>query len=386
MPVSSDLFNETVHYLERHEETLRIKKLIFCLCKKYWENDLNVLNSCSLEDLVNELIQSKPSVEQLTFSMYKLVKTLNRPKVYATVAKAILDRLSSLYTDFQAEELDLVNVEPIYAHTQVSEPELVFKQIATNFANHQEESRIKKMVFAVCKNRWENNVDVINHYGFKDLIVELYEQYPTLGDLDIALATIVENINKKTLYLAISNIISKQLSLLYENFQEPVESAKEVGTQIYNTQIIQFNQAVNVPQPYSEPKPLRQSDYETSVIDITSEQMVTELKSVQIAPAQISPKTYDLFELRMEIVQYTNPLRAKILLFSLLFHPWDRSGQDWSMLRSYALDDLLEQLLKSGRPLSEIEAKLYETAKSLSDPETQLQVASTIIETIKFYL
>ena len=117
-------------------------------------------------------------------------------------------------------------------------------------------------------------------------------------------------------------------------------------------------------------EPSSASAFETSVIDITSDQMVTELKQVQPTPAPSPPKpTYDIFEIRLEIMQYTNPLRAKILLFSLLFHPWDRSGQDWSTLRSYTLDDLLEQMLQSGRSMAEIEGKLYNMAKSLNDPD-----------------
>lgn len=120
---------------------------------------------------------------------------------------------------------------------------------------------------------------------------------------------------------------------------------------------------------------------------------MTELKPVQpiqvIQPVQPnSPqKTYDLFELRLEIIQYTNPLRVKILLLSLLDdHPWEGSKQDWSMLRSHTLDNLLEQLIDSGKSLVEVATKLYEIAKSQKDSEANLQTASTIIEALKFLL
>jgi hypothetical protein len=43
MQLSMDVFNEVVRYLDSHEEKLRIKKLIFCICKKYWENAPNIL-------------------------------------------------------------------------------------------------------------------------------------------------------------------------------------------------------------------------------------------------------------------------------------------------------------------------------------------------------
>ncbi|MFM7713476.1 MAG: hypothetical protein ACKO7A_12405, partial [Microcystis sp.] len=66
MQLSSDVFNQVVRYLDSHEEKLRIKKLIFCICKKSWENDPNILNSVGMEDLVKELVELKTSKEQLT--------------------------------------------------------------------------------------------------------------------------------------------------------------------------------------------------------------------------------------------------------------------------------------------------------------------------------
>jgi len=98
MQLSIDVFNDVVRYLDSHEEKLRIKKLIFCICKKYWENEPNILNSVAMEDLVKELVQLKTNKEQLTFSVYKLVKTLNRPKVYLGVATVIIEQISQLYS------------------------------------------------------------------------------------------------------------------------------------------------------------------------------------------------------------------------------------------------------------------------------------------------
>jgi len=96
MQLSIDVFNDVVRCLDSHEEKLRIKKLIFCICKKYWENDPNILNTVAMEDLVNELVQLKTSKEQLTFSVYKLVKNLSRPEVYAGVAPVIIKQISKL--------------------------------------------------------------------------------------------------------------------------------------------------------------------------------------------------------------------------------------------------------------------------------------------------
>ncbi|MGH2412430.1 MAG: hypothetical protein ACRDEA_01775, partial [Microcystaceae cyanobacterium] len=65
MQLSSDSFNEIAQHLESHEEALRLKKLLFCVCKKYWENDSNILNNFATKDLIQEIVQSQISLEQL---------------------------------------------------------------------------------------------------------------------------------------------------------------------------------------------------------------------------------------------------------------------------------------------------------------------------------
>lgn len=55
------------------------------------------------------------------------------------------------------------------------------------------------------------------------------------------------------------------------------------------------------------------------------------------------------------------------------------------MLRSYTLDDLVEQLLESGRSLENIDHKLQETAKTMNEADLHSQAGSTIVETIRPY-
>lgn len=383
MQLSSNIFYQAIQGLDNHPESLRIKKLIFCICRKSWENNTDVLNKLSLENLVKELIQEQSTVEKLTLSLYKLVKTLNRPKVYAGVAKAIIEKLSPVYQDLnKATDIIELQASNSYQETKVSDTEFLLNQVVKNLTHHSETVRIHKLIYAITKHTWENNLTVIQNYGLKNLIIESLEIYPTKQDLTNAFLKLVANINKKDLYLAISKIILGQIGELYDTLPNE-ENSRPEDPNSYSTQIIAINQASDE----NRHKSVTASAFETSVIDIISEQVVTELSQTRAVSPSLPPQTtYDLFELRLQIMQYTNPLRAKILLFSLLFHPWDRSGQDWAMLRSYTLDDLLEQLLQSGRPLADIEVKLYNTAKSLSDPDTQLQSASTIIEALKPFL
>lgn len=393
MQLSSDIFNEVVYYLDNHEESLRIKKLIFCICKKYWENDITILNSVTLNELVQELLQLKPSNDKLTFSVYKLVKTLNRSNVYAPLAKVIIDQLSRLYHSqvnysSKAVETQLIPLQ-IETTTIYKSSELVIDQVVANLASHQEESRLKKLIFAACKNQWQNNINVIDSYGLKNLILELRQTYQNKVDLREVFNKIVKNINKKDVYLAIANLILNQIEMLYDTevyYEE--ENQSKVETRIVETEIIDLEETkINLSDKETQVYPfikqnIANQNFATTIVNPDNLQGCTAINLAVPPSVEQHHKEYDPFELRLEIQQYTNPLRAKILLFSILFQPVDQTGQDWSALRSYTLEDLLDQLIQSGKNINELEMNLYNIARIQADVDSNLQTANVIIQAI----
>ena len=399
MQLSIDVFNDVVRYLDSHEEKLRIKKLIFCICKKYWENEPNILNGVAMEDLVKELVQIKTNKEQLTFSVYKLVKTLNRPKVYLGVATVIIEQISQLYSNIAAAyDNQLLPVKPEVnpSFTTVNndvnnEEDNLLRQVVSGIENHRETARIQKLMFAACKNRWENDQAVINNYGLKNIVLELQRNNPNFLSLRQTLKQVAKNINKKALYLALADIILTQLEHLYDTDNDDEEEDNESKSQRFNTQIVDLKNdsdsaAKTTSFSTSRSDPV---DFSSSIINLNEPQLVMELPFAEPAYSNNNPSNfpqipaYDPFEIRLEIFQYANPLRAKILIFSLLFHPWDRSGQDWSTLRSYTLEDLLKQLIQSGKSLQDIEVQLYNIAQTQMDTDANVQTASILVQTLQ---
>ena len=399
MQLSIDVFNDVVRYLDSHEEKLRIKKLIFCICKKYWENEPNILNSVAMEDLVKELVQLKTNKEQLTFSVYKLVKTLNRPKVYLGVATVIIEQISQLYSNIAAaydNQLLLVEPEVNPSFTTVNndvnnEEDNLLRQVVSGIENHRETARIQKLMFAACKNRWENDQAVINNYGLKNIILELQQNNPNFLSLQQTVNRVAENINKKALYLALANIILTQLEPLYDTDNDDEEQDNESKSQILNSQMVHLNNDCNYAAKTTSLSPSRSEpvDFSSSIIDLKEPQLAMELPFAEPASSNNNPSNspqipaYDPFEIRLEIFQYANPLRAKILIFSLLFHPWERSDQDWSTLRGYTLEDLLQQLIQSGKSLKDIEVQLYNIANSQMDRDANVQTASILVQALQ---
>ena len=399
MQLSIDVFNNVVRYLDSHEEKLRIKKLIFCICKKYWENNPNILEGVTMEDLVKELVQLKTSKEELSFSVYKLVKNLNHPQAYLGIATVIIEQISQLYGDIAAAyETQLLPLEPAVnpRFTGVNnavnnEEDNSLRQVVSSLENHLETERIQKLMFAACKNRWENDRSVINNYGLRNIILELRQNNPNFLSLRQTINQIAENINKKALYLALADIILTQLEPLYDTDSDYEE--EESNSQIFNDQMVHLNddcdssaKTASFSSSRTRSKPV---EFPSSIIPLNEPQVVMGLHFSESASLKNNPSNspqiaaYDPFAIRLEILHYANPLRAKILIFSLLFYPWDQNSQDWLTLRSYTLEDLLQQLIESGKSLKDIEIQLYHIAQTQMDRDANVQTAGILVQVLQ---
>jgi hypothetical protein len=381
MPLPPNLLNEAATCLKNHQEALRIKKVIFCLSKKYWENNPIVLSAFTESALIEKLLENYPTLDEFKTTLVKLIKTLNRPNVYTEIGKVVFEQISRLYKYLESEPEPQTAIVVPTAIVPASSPEIVYS-IANSLETHQEEARIKKVIYSVCRRRWENDVQLINSYSLQSLINELIRTYPTKESLHHALIKLVQNINKQNLYLAIANIIVERLAVLYNNEETnflPVES----NAPVINHQYIQVNHSYH----FSSAAAAQQFVPQAAVAQVSAVEESRDREPEFIAPEVHSqPKSIKIFDLRLEIVQYTNPLRAKVLLFSVLYQSWDKNNQDWTMLRSYTLDDLLKELIQTHKAIEDIETKLFGAARVLNDFESNLQTASTIVEAIKPYM
>jgi hypothetical protein len=270
----------------------------------------------------------------------------------------------------------------IAPQTTVLDPTFLAERIAQTLAQHSEQVRIKKLMFAVGRGYWENDLNTIDNYGFTNLVADLRKTFPTKGELQFGFNAIVQNINKATLYQAIANLILKQMDCLYEELAEVIDEEENENVSALSTMIRPVeNLSIHQSSPSHEATAIiefKRSSKDESAVTV----LETPVKTKSKALINI-PKDYNLFELRLEIIQHTNPLRAKILLFSIRFHTWDNSSQDWSMLRSYGLDDLVEQVILSGQSLAELDEQLHQHAERLNEPDTYAQTAAAIVQTLK---
>lgn len=325
-------FSEIVRRLEQDANAARIKKLILYACKNWWENDPDRLSVISLQSLVQELRYLNPTLEHLKYKLHLLVGTLSKQEEYLQVATTIIENLTGLYRSATPIEKTTINTNPLDAIGGKLQ-----NQITKILEQEVHSSRIKKLMIYAARKHWEADPLKIDQAEINRLISELAHQYPTIESLQIGLAAIVKSLNKPIEYAAIANMILREMGKLYSQEGEAIspESTNDLATQ-----------AVAPP-------------------------------SSQTAPA------IELFDMRLEIVKFANPLRAKILLFSLVYYPFTYKEQDWSNLKLYSLEGLLRSVTTVCHSLEDLQSNLEVAAQQLNPPEDYVEVVRVILKSLK---
>ncbi|WP_017296187.1 hypothetical protein [Geminocystis herdmanii] len=381
MIVSSDIISSIAHDLSRSQEAKRAKKLIFYVSQRYWESDFAIVNSYSFETLLVSLYENNPTLDDLKALLYQAVNTLNRKEVYVKIAKYVFQRMSPLY-----------NEEEHSSHQEENNQSNEFEsslldRIAENIEYHEESPRIKKLIFAACKQYWENDINVIEMYDIKELLLELYQLYPNPKRLKKALENIVSTINRQNFYSFIADTIVGELTYLYKH--ETVEVTTDNGNEEEETQLIKAkNKNIESPPVTINQETNTETSEESSDdsdLDLSGSMIAGDVPEGQVIPWL---KLDNLFDLKHEIMQYTNPLRAKIMLFYAMYQI-DISEQHWSIVRTCSLDDLLIRMFQQyGKDIKTIESHLMSVANSSIEglePDDNAQTVSAIVESVKHF-
>lgn len=331
--------------LQEHKNAIRIKKLIFCACQRKWVNNVEILSQYSLRALLRELVTTYNTPEQLSHILYSIVETLNRKAVYYPLADELIEQLVPLYTQKATQASGT-------SQAKLSIP-LNFEQILHELTAQEDLLRIKKLIYCACEDEWVNNITHLEQLTLNELVVKLLQLNPTQAQLSHTLYQVVTSLNRQGEYFLIANLILDQLLKLY--------AVPEAMTQVVA----------------SAPLAAQQHRKASSNATVHTKEPPV---SVASPPQEVA---YNPLQLRLEIIKYTNPLRAKIVLFSILKHKFDFSDRDWSLLKTYTLDSLLLQLYHRCCDLSELEKSLTSTAQTLPQPYESTQAAGAILQSLK---
>lgn len=371
------IYDRLAQELQQHSDVLpRAKKLLFYVCRRRWENDQAQLDSVSLPRLVQELHQLAPTFDRLNSLITSFVQTLNKQAEYLLIANLLISKLHRLYdTPSPLERAATgqptgVTTAPVSSespplpsstyHLDLSEQTDLYRAVATELDRHPDHLRIKKLMLYACRMQWESDPARLASLGTAALVQELHSHALTLEQLKTTLSAIVRTVSKQAEYTAIARATLSQMSRLYSTQPSLPEQVPPAA-----------------PTPIADSIPAA----EVSLPPITPVPALT--NQVAASEPQSQPPPLSLFDIRLGIMKYANPLRTKILIFSALHTDFTYSHQDWLNLKMYELDGLLRSLLYTCKTYTDLELLLYEAARRLQDPEQNVQTADALIKSLR---
>lgn len=263
-------------------------------------------------------------------------------------------------------------------------------KIVRNFKHNPEITRIKKLLFCAYKQRWENSPRILSKYRTKFLLQELRKREPSIEDFSQCLNNVVQTLNKKDKYQRVANSIINEVRLLYE-ISHPLEEDSEVmsSSQVTDIRGGESNQTGSS-SGYTNIKASDKAESQISSKKFQEADSENEQSAIAKSSDKLNQeeegKSCNLFDLRYEVTRYTTPLRIKILLFSMLYYKIDFNEQDWSLIMNYQLDTLLKQIVQTFSNLTELENRLYATARNFNSEEGLTQVVGAVVQALRpFY-
>ena len=378
--VSLSLFDQVLQTLVQDVQQHRIKKLLICNCYGIWEDDLAKLQDISWRKLLQDTLERSPTLESLNLQLNQVAKTLSKPVEYAHVANQTIAILEELYQVpppplpitpgseectqwFSAPDFTQFNPPIVYAPA-VSPPnpyDLALQQLA----EHPDETRLKKLAYCLCYNQWPGDDRQLAAVNWAQMVQILLDLIPTPDHLYYLIHQVAQSLSKPQEYVALGQNLWQIVFPLYGLSAPSPRSFGALGTETIAPPETEL--------PYSVP--------------YSASQNASMDNPVVHAPPQIPDPSpaYDRFGIRSELMKYTNPFMAKVLLFSIIYRPFDLNSKDWSQLNQSDLDSLVEVVLARFPAAQDLKQQLMNLANIVVPKELAQQAAGTIFRVLKPY-
>jgi serine/threonine protein kinase len=205
------------------------------------------------------------------------------------------------------------------------------EQAASALESDLQQLRVKKLLLYVCRQTWENDLAKLQQVKIGDLLHELRQIAPSLPKLKSLLDESVKATSKPSEYMAIADLILERLAISYDP------------------------DAPALADPLLEAEP--------SLPDLTG----------------LSP---ELFDIRLELMRYCNPLRLKMLLYAATKSA-TQGSMDWTELKVHDLDSLLRSLLQNCDNLNAVQNRLCQAAANLQPSDIYQQIINQLLRVLK---
>jgi hypothetical protein len=325
-----NLLQQVVNYLDRHKEAVRIKKMLYCLCTSRWEKDTDYLNSINFQYLIEQIVRENSTLDLFRTLLQNLIKTVNKPKQYIEIAKVIYLAIGQLYPEFRQEHGGRPQSPPPVARIPEPEPSHSAVGVASAF----------QRAYAPEPTQADSSL-----HGIPSSIERAYTPAPTQAFVDRPVPSALERAYTPLPTQQFVGVASQNENRQESTDDDVDESAYET---YYDPDLSEGGGLVNAAAP---------------------------------EPEYLVPE-YDPFSLRQNVMSYTNPLRAKIILSLMLQPNFNFGSQSVAALREYQLDDLLSEVLKAYPTISQLEESMTCAVEQLVELEEYGKAANGLLQSL----
>jgi hypothetical protein len=219
-----EIFDQIVAYLEHHEHSLRIKKMLYCLCTDRWERDPDFLNSINCHHFAEYVVKEVPTHEELKTKLFDILKTVNKPKDYVGVAKIIYSSLGQIYPEFHRQySSDLSGYQPPMVVPEPTAPiEYNVFELRQNVMSYANPLRIKMLLHRMLIPDEFCDPRKIHSYLLDDLLAHLVSSYSSLQAIEASISDTVEQLPEVEEYGKAATGLLQALMPLYIKSAQPV--------------------------------------------------------------------------------------------------------------------------------------------------------------------
>jgi hypothetical protein len=218
-------------------------------------------------------------------------------------------------------------------------------QAIQHLTTHPKRDRIHKLLYWVCKGQWENEPAKLNQAPIDMLLQELVQNASTLEILERRIHKAASVLNKSDTYTRVATAIVQSCTDYYASISTHVDPGND------------------------------SEDLFELLTGLALGDETTPVMAIAVP---------DRFEIRRLLMQQMPPLKIKILLFSVLRHPFSFETMDWVELKAKTLDEWVAELLQSFPSIESLEPQLLAQAAALTTLDQSAQVADIIVQTLRF--
>ncbi len=311
--------------------------MLYCLCTNRWEKDADYLNSINSQYLIEQIVREHDTLDKLKILLQKLIKTVNKPKQYIDIAKVIYLAIGQLYPEFHQEHAHKSSTRVPAAQTPNPAP--------TQAYTSQDIPSAIERAYTPAPTQAYTSQDI------PSALERAYTPAPT------------QAYTSQDIPSAIERAYAPAPSQAYTS--QDVPSAFQRAFTPAPTQ--QFAEQLPVDDGVDE------SAYETYC--------ATEAPD-EIPLDRIEVPDYDPFVLRQNVMSYTNPLRAKIILLVMLRPHFNFGSQSAATMREYHLDDLLLEVMKTYPTIEDLEESITYAVEQLIEVEEYGKAATGLLQSL----